>query len=77
VTIKDVQKISHTQCGIPAQKARNTRAKQVKDQDISGSMTALKQCFQEKNSTEKCLGCIHLIFEESFNASPLDSAFVG
>lgn len=66
LTIKDMQKISHIQRCIPEQKARNTRAKlQVKNQDVSGSMPALKQHFHEKNSTEKCLGCIHLTFEES------------
>lgn len=78
VTVKDMQKISHTRCGIPEQKARNSRAKlQVKDQDVSGSMTALKQRFHEKSSTEKCLGCIHFIFEESFNTLLPDSALVG
>lgn len=32
---------------------------------VSGSMNALKLHFHKKNSTEKCLGCIHLIFERS------------
>lgn len=64
VTIKDMQKISHTQYGIPEQKPRNTRAK-LQAKYVSGSMIALKQRFHEKNSTEKCLGCVLLIFEGS------------
>lgn len=49
VTIKDMQKISHTQYGIPEQKPRNTRAK-LQAKYASGSMTALNSVFMRKTA---------------------------